>query len=110
TIFAMPFAMIGFALGVFGWNKAYSIPGLVVQRADIIPPPTVDDSVIPNSGKEYLVRLLLVIGCMVFARSAAMAFNRWLDVQFDALNPRTAIREIPAGIILKKRALRFVAF
>jgi len=47
---------------------------------------------------------------MVFARSAAMGFNRWLDVKFDALNPRTAIREIPAGIISKDSALRFVVF
>jgi 4-hydroxybenzoate polyprenyltransferase len=45
---------------------------------------------------------------MVFARSAAMAFNRWLDVEFDARNPRTAIREIPRGIISKSSALRFV--
>jgi 4-hydroxybenzoate polyprenyltransferase len=44
----------------------------------------------------------------VFARSAAMAFNRWLDAGFDAINPRTAIREIPAGIISKKNALIFV--
>ncbi len=47
---------------------------------------------------------------MVFARSAAMAFNRWLDVSFDAKNPRTAIREIPAGIISRNSALRFVLF
>ena len=39
-----------------------------------------------------------------------MAFNRWLDVKFDALNPRTAIREIPRGIISKSSALRFVIF
>jgi 4-hydroxybenzoate polyprenyltransferase len=45
---------------------------------------------------------------MVFARSAAMAFNRWLDARFDALNPRTAIREIPAGIISRNSALWFV--
>lgn len=51
---------------------------------------------------------LLVIGCMIFARSAAMAFNRWLDVEFDAKNPRTAIREIPRGIISKSSAMRFV--
>jgi 4-hydroxybenzoate polyprenyltransferase len=56
------------------------------------------------------VIFLLVIGCMVFARSAAMGFNRWLDVQFDALNPRTAIREIPKGIISRNSALRFVIF
>jgi 4-hydroxybenzoate polyprenyltransferase len=47
---------------------------------------------------------------MVFARSAAMGFNRWLDKHFDALNPRTAIREIPAGIISSNKALWFVIF
>ena len=45
---------------------------------------------------------------MVFARSAAMAFNRYLDRSFDAKNPRTAIREIPKGIISASSALRFV--
>ena len=45
---------------------------------------------------------------MVTARSAAMAFNRWLDRHFDARNPRTAIREIPRGIIAPNSALRFV--
>lgn len=79
TIFAMPFAMIGFFLAVtwaghsFDWTK-----------------------------------LLLVILCMVFARSAAMAFNRWLDADFDKKNPRTAQREIPAGIISASNALYFV--
>jgi len=45
---------------------------------------------------------------MIFARSAAMAFNRWLDKNFDAKNPRTAIREIPAGMIKANSALWFV--
>jgi 4-hydroxybenzoate polyprenyltransferase len=45
---------------------------------------------------------------MVTARSAAMAFNRYLDKSFDAKNPRTAIREIPAGIISANSALIFV--
>jgi 4-hydroxybenzoate polyprenyltransferase len=40
-----------------------------------------------------------VLLCMVFARSAAMAFNRYIDRAFDAKNPRTAIREIPSGQI-----------
>ena len=44
---------------------------------------------------------------MIFARSAAMAFNRYLDRHFDAKNPRTAIREIPAGIISHRNALVF---
>ena len=43
--------------------------------------------------------------CMIFARSAAMAFNRYLDRHFDAQNPRTAIREIPAGIIKSKQCI-----
>ncbi len=45
---------------------------------------------------------------MVFARSAAMAFNRYIDAYFDKLNPRTAIREIPSGIIPQKHAFWFV--
>lgn len=52
-------------------------------------------------------KFLLVILCMVFARSAAMAFNRYLDRHIDALNPRTAIREVPRGIITPKNALVF---
>ena len=44
---------------------------------------------------------------MVFARSAAMAFNRYLDRSFDARNPRTAIREIPAGLLKANNVLLF---
>jgi 4-hydroxybenzoate polyprenyltransferase len=65
---------------------------------------------VPVTGWQIVVRLVLVILCMIFARSAAMAFNRWLDVKWDAMNPRTAIREIPRGIISKSSALRFVIF
>jgi 4-hydroxybenzoate polyprenyltransferase len=95
TIFAMPFAMIGFFLGVSG--VAYSaIPGWHVVMH-------------PQGETEFwIVRFVLVVLCMIFARSAAMAFNRWLDVKWDALNPRTAIREIPAGIVSRNSALRFV--
>lgn len=52
--------------------------------------------------------LALVVACMVFARSAAMAFNRWADREFDRRNPRTATREIPAGVISANSALFFV--
>jgi 4-hydroxybenzoate polyprenyltransferase len=45
---------------------------------------------------------------MVFARSAAMAFNRWLDRDIDASNPRTRSREIPAGLVAPRAALAFV--
>lgn len=67
---------------------------------------TTSFSVVP--AWEIAEKLALVVLCMIFARSAAMAFNRWLDVKWDALNPRTAVREIPAGIIPKNSAFRFV--
>src|SRR5919204_6682851 len=43
--------------------------------------------------------LLGILLCMVFARSAAMAFNRLADRKLDAANPRTAGRHLPAGIL-----------
>lgn len=78
TIFALPFAMIGFSLAL-KTNKPFELKVFV-----------------------------LVVLCMVFARSAAMAFNRYIDRHFDKLNPRTAVREIPAGTIHAKHALSFV--
>ena len=45
--------------------------------------------------------------CMIFARNAAMAFNRYLDRDIDAQNPRTAIRDIPSGRISSNEALIF---
>ncbi|NIG57242.1 UbiA-like polyprenyltransferase [Chitinophaga sp. Cy-1792] len=79
TIFAMPFALIGFFMAITQGGGSFS-----------------------------WATFGLVIACMVFARSAAMAFNRWLDVDIDKLNPRTAKREIPAGIITPKNALIFI--
>ena len=46
--------------------------------------------------------------CMVSARSAAMGFNRLVDARFDALNPRTAMRELPRGALTTKDAILFV--
>jgi 4-hydroxybenzoate polyprenyltransferase len=88
TLFALPFALIGFFLGVFG-KKNFEETGFTGMGI-------------------VLFRFILVLICMVTARSAAMAFNRWLDRHFDARNPRTAIREIPRGIIAPHSALRFV--
>ena len=79
TIFAMPFALIGFFLAVQLTSAVF---------------------------ESHL--LLKVILCMVFARNAAMAFNRFIDRNIDEKNPRTAIREIPAGIINANAALWFV--
>ncbi len=83
TIFAMPFALIGFFLG------------LNYQPGSL-------------STYQLLEKFFLVLICMVTARSAAMGFNRYFDRNFDAKNPRTAIREIPRGIISPQSALRFV--
>src|SRR5688572_8149438 len=103
TIFAMPFALIGFCLAVLPqgdylpsrWTFG-NLDGSFYQKI----------AYYLHLDNTY-VKLLLVILCMVFARSAAMAFNRYLDKNFDALNPRTAIREIPAGLISANSALWF---
>lgn len=79
TVFALPFAIIGFSLGTL-----YSDSGFDIR----------------------LFGLMLL--CMVFARSAAMGFNRYIDRRFDAQNARTAIREIPAGLISPNAVLAFV--
>jgi 4-hydroxybenzoate polyprenyltransferase len=50
-------------------------------------------------------RLFVMIGCMVFARTSAMAFNRWADRDVDARNPRTRGRHIPAGTVRAGEAL-----
>jgi 4-hydroxybenzoate polyprenyltransferase len=105
TIFAMPFALIGFFLGIVQLN----IPFVFVPErySPLLPSkfPPVDVSL---STTAYIVRFICVILCMIFARSAAMAFNRWLDKKYDALNPRTSLREIPSKIISEKNALIFV--
>lgn len=80
TIFAMPFALTGFFVASFEQG--------------------------PDALNWKL--LLLVVLCMIFARSAAMGFNRWLDRDIDAVNPRTQMREIPAGTISARSALVFV--
>ena len=49
-----------------------------------------------------------IVVCMVSARSAAMGFNRLVDARFDALNPRTAMREIPRGAMTRIEAAVFV--
>lgn len=79
TIFALPFAILGFALSVLQTGNGIS-------------------------WKTFGLVLL----CMIFARSAAMAFNRYLDRDIDALNPRTAVREIPSGVVSPKNALVFI--
>ncbi len=78
TIFAMPFAFIGFFLAVS--TTTYKFKWL---------------------------ELVLMVLCMVFARNSAMAFNRYLDRDIDAKNPRTQKRDIPSGRISPAAALTF---
>ena len=76
SIFALPFALAGFALAT--------------RRQGFDPE-----------------ALLWVIVAMVGARSAAMGFNRWIDADIDAKNPRTAKREIPAGALSRPQVMAF---
>lgn len=78
TVFALPFAMLS---AVIAWNQ----PDSVFRMRD-------------------LIGILL---CMVTARSAAMAFNRLVDRDVDADNPRTAKRHIPAGLLSVKAVALF---
>ena len=78
TVFALPFALLAFLL-------ALKEPG----------------------ARFTWLLLLQILCCMVFARSAAMGFNRWADREIDARNPRTSGRDIPAGRISPRRALVF---
>ena len=119
TIFAMPFAMIGFFLGILKFDinvfpGQWNLNKTIGWAADNAYGFSISgDSLIykihssANPGFLVLLCLFLVVLCMVFARSAAMAFNRYLDRSFDAKNPRTAIREIPTGIIKANSVLLF---
>jgi len=78
TIFALPFALLGFSLATIHTSDSLSWK-----------------------------LLALVLLCMLFARNAAMSFNRWADRYIDEVNPRTAQREIPARKIRQQSALAF---
>ena len=80
TVFALPFALLSAALA---WRN-------------------------PDSPFSW-VQLVGVVLCMVFARSAAMAFNRIVDRKFDAENPRTQRRHLPAGLLSLSTVVLFTA-
>ncbi|MCX8021073.1 MAG: putative 4-hydroxybenzoate polyprenyltransferase [Chitinophagaceae bacterium] len=98
TVFAMPFALIGFFLGFMATGNP----------SDNIRSTLSFHEIFQLKKNDFFALLGLVVLCMVFARSAAMAFNRYLDRTYDALNPRTANREIPRGIITPRNALVFM--
>jgi 4-hydroxybenzoate polyprenyltransferase len=62
-----------------------------------------------RAGGWTLLDFIGILVCMVFARSAAMGFNRWADRDIDAGNPRTSNRAIPAGKVSERYVLAFVA-
>ena len=104
TIFAMPFALIGFVLGYF-YFQSNNLANSEIYRTNQI---LLFNFKHTSWDVTYIIQVfVLVVLCMITARSAAMAFNRYLDRSFDAKNPRTAIREIPAGVISAKSALTF---
>ena len=79
SVFALPFALSAFILAV---RK-----GVIAEY------------------NQPLINVLLVVLAIVLARTAAMAFNRFLDADIDAVNPRTADREIPRGVVSRLQAL-----
>jgi len=81
TIFAMPFAFIGFFIGV---HEALQTEQQIDWK-----------------------KFIYVVLCMIFARNAAMGFNRYSDRYIDSKNPRTALREIPSGLL---RAFSVIVF
>src|ERR1700722_17253624 len=60
-------------------------------------------------GWPHPLKVLWIVVCMVTARSAAMAFNRWADADLDAENPRTSGRAIPAGMLSRQFVLGFTS-
>jgi len=75
TLFALPFALLAAVM-------AWAAPSPAGRRIEFL-----------------WVHLAGILVCMVFARSAAMAFNRIADRHLDASNPRTASRHLPAGLL-----------
>jgi 4-hydroxybenzoate polyprenyltransferase len=102
TLFALPFALLA---AVMAWS---------LTRSQIIFP-TAFRHLIAVGSPNFLIRntafmwqqLFGIIFCMVFARSAAMAFNRIADRKIDATNPRTAGRHLPAGKLSLRQVVLF---
>ncbi|MBL7661817.1 UbiA family prenyltransferase [bacterium] len=84
TVFALPFALAAFFLSLRGDSAAAPIPLSVVK-------------------------LVLIIVAVIAARTAAMAFNRLVDADYDAKNPRTAERQLPRGELSQRQVVTLVA-
>jgi len=81
SVFALPFALTGALLAIQGT---------------------------PMTPRHIAWRVLWIVVAMVAARSAAMGFNRLVDAQYDARNPRTAMRELPRGAMTRSEAIVFI--
>lgn len=79
TVFAMPFAIVGYFLAME----------------------------LDHTQFDWTL-FIKMIACMVLGRNAAMAFNRYADRDIDSINPRTFVREIPAGVISPRSAMIFI--
>ena len=79
TVFAMPFAIVGYFLAIETANTRFD-----------------------------WTLFIKIVACMVLGRNAAMAFNRYADREIDKINPRTFVREIPAGVISPRSAMIFI--
>ena len=84
SVFALPFALTG---ALLAWRDAG------FRRAGLL-----------------WVKLAWIVVAMVAARSVAMAFNRVLDADIDARNPRTEARHLPAGLLSRTFAWGFIVF
>jgi 4-hydroxybenzoate polyprenyltransferase len=84
TLFALPFAILSAVMALaINWHE----------------------------NPDYRFRFVDLFGillCMIFARSAAMGFNRWADKELDAKNPRTAQRHLPLGILTSQNVFLFI--
>ena len=114
TLFALPFALLAalmaWHLQLIEWQQT---PRPIAQfdSRDLIFEVGDNTIFVRAPFKSFLLmrwqELVGILLCMVFARSAAMAFNRLVDRKLDALNPRTAGRHIPAGLLSVAQVMFF---
>jgi 4-hydroxybenzoate polyprenyltransferase len=83
SVFALPFALTGALLALH-------------------------EAPVPAASRDIAWRVMWIVVAMVAARTSAMGFNRLVDAQYDAKNPRTAMRELPRGAMARKEAIVLV--
>src|SRR5215208_4235709 len=87
TVFALPFALTGALLAL---HSTFAFRASVDKEL---------------MGRDIAWRVFWIVVAMVAARSAAMGFNRLVDAEYDARNPRTAMRELPRGAMNRREAI-----